>query len=213
MAEISHHTYCSSVDVQEDTSTTPSCENKMKYRIFMLSLSFVHKVLALTCLQCKGISQPRHCTIVDVCFPGEVCGVEKVTNSLGHTVFNVGCLTESKCQSRSIRNQRSGNVGCRQCCQSDLCNAEGCGEPGYPEHRGPICFNCPLHTNLNTCSDIAFCEQGDDDDNYDDSGVGNDDGGGDDDGGGGCDCGDDGGGFDCGDDCGGCDDVVDYDDD
>ncbi|XP_053387139.1 uncharacterized protein LOC128550963 [Mercenaria mercenaria] len=91
----------------------------------------------------------------------EVCSVEKITNSFGDTVYNVGCITQSLCHNTSFAHQGSDLVVCRECCQFDLCNAKGCGVSGYPQNRGPICYSCPMQTSPDTCHKIAFCEAGD----------------------------------------------------
>lgn len=135
--------------------------NRMSSKILLLLLATaVATAQGLTCLQCKGVSQPRHCNIVDECFPGEVCGVERVINTLGQTMYNVGCIHQSKCYNSSIDQQSSSSNECKECCNTDICNSQGCGTPGYPQNRGPICHFCPFHTYIDMCNEIAFCEVG-----------------------------------------------------
>ncbi|XP_060570765.1 uncharacterized protein LOC132729045 [Ruditapes philippinarum] len=128
--------------------------------LFLFLAAALPTAQSLTCLQCKGVCQPRHCNIVDECFPGEVCGVERVINTLGQTVYNVGCIHQSKCNNSSMDQNNSSSNECKECCNTDICNSQGCGTPGYPQNRGPICDFCPFHTNIDMCNEIAFCEVG-----------------------------------------------------
>ncbi|XP_060574939.1 fibrinogen beta chain-like isoform X2 [Ruditapes philippinarum] len=135
--------------------------NRMASKILLLLLAAaLPTAQGLTCLQCRGVSQPRHCNIVDECYPGEVCGVERINNHLGQTVYDVGCIHQSKCYNSSMNQQSSISNECKECCNTDICNSQGCGTPGYPQNRGPICHFCPFHTSINMCNEIAFCEVG-----------------------------------------------------
>ncbi|XP_045184508.2 fibropellin-1-like [Mercenaria mercenaria] len=133
----------------------------MGWTTLFLLVPLIHGALSLHCLQCSGISQPRHCKFVGECNPGEVCGVEEVINSYGVHVYNVGCITSLLCQNTSTHHKRSNNEVCLECCQGDLCNAQGCGEPGYPINRGPVCLSCSLQKDPVSCHTIEFCEPGD----------------------------------------------------
>ncbi|XP_061196451.1 mucin-5AC-like [Saccostrea echinata] len=115
------------------------------------------------CLQCNNAVQPRHCHTVTYCAEDEVCFVEKVESMFG-VRYNMGCLQDRVCreqnQTNIIKNSGEGNplpYTCTECCQADLCNAEGCGEPGYPVARGPICFACSQHDDSRECRQIAHC--------------------------------------------------------
>ncbi|XP_045185212.2 uncharacterized protein LOC123543187 [Mercenaria mercenaria] len=132
----------------------------MGWTILFLCVQLIHGALTLNCLQCNGISQPRHCKSIEECKSGEVCGVEKIINNFGDTVYNVGCITELICQNRSSNHRRSYYEVCRECCNVDLCNAQGCGEPGYPQNRGPVCYSCSLQTDPGACHAIDFCDSG-----------------------------------------------------
>lgn len=118
-------------------------------------VSFFHTGQTLTCLQCNGIFQPRHCRSVVDCFDDEVCGVEKMLNAYGEYVYKLGCMSLAECAKNS-----NSSLSCTQCCNSDICNSEGCGEAGYPVSRGPICYNCPVYRDTSTCHDIDFCKVG-----------------------------------------------------
>ncbi|XP_052761814.1 uncharacterized protein LOC128204438 [Mya arenaria] len=124
--------------------------------LLVIFFSFLFPAVnCLLCLQCSGISQPRHCKTVVQCDVGEECGVERISFTNGQQLYNVGCFVTQEC---------AGNITasgeCRECCGKNLCNAQGCGEPGYPDTMGPICYNCPLPTNPSSCSSIEFCEVG-----------------------------------------------------
>ncbi|XP_060555447.1 fibropellin-1-like isoform X5 [Ruditapes philippinarum] len=133
----------------------------MKVCLFIATVILaMHRVESLTCLQCKDIPKPRICNKVVDCYAGESCSVEQVLNEFGEIVYNLGCLPNTVCNNftNSINGQR---VTCSECCNSkDLCNANGCSQQGYPEHRGPICYNCPLHTDSGKCHNIEFCSTG-----------------------------------------------------
>ncbi|XP_053387230.1 fibropellin-1-like [Mercenaria mercenaria] len=76
----------------------------------------------------------------------------KVLNEFGEHVYNLGCHTKKVCD-----NFTSTAKSCSECCKTSLCNAEACGEPGYPTKRGPICYNCAVHTDSGPCHGIDFC--------------------------------------------------------
>ncbi|XP_045184614.2 uncharacterized protein LOC123542716 [Mercenaria mercenaria] len=114
---------------------------------------------ALTCLHCNGVYQPRHCRAVVDCFKGELCGVEKVLNNYGDFVYNLGCVSAAECSNNHAVN-KSNTEACRNCCESDLCNSEGCGEPGYPVSRGPVCYSCSVYREGRHCHNIDFCKIG-----------------------------------------------------
>ncbi|XP_056008163.1 mucin-2-like isoform X3 [Ostrea edulis] len=117
------------------------------------------------CLQCNNAAQPRHCHAITYCAEDEVCFVEKVESMYG-VRFNMGCMKDNDCREQNetnrIETHGEGNkhpYTCTGCCRSDLCNAEGCGEPGYPTARGPICFACYQHANARECRKIAHCRE------------------------------------------------------
>ncbi|XP_045205020.2 fibrinogen gamma chain-like [Mercenaria mercenaria] len=116
--------------------------------------AILNPAMSLTCLQCSNIPRPLHCRTVVDCYEGEMCGIEKVKNNFGEDVYNVGCMSKSKCS------QSNGTRDCTECCSSNLCNVKGCGEQGYPKTRGPICYNCKVYTDSAKCHNIEFCEAG-----------------------------------------------------
>ncbi|XP_052081246.1 uncharacterized protein LOC127719271 [Mytilus californianus] len=56
---------------------------------------------------------------------------------------------------------QAGTKTCSRCCSGDLCNAEGCGEQGFPKYRGPICYNCQQSRNPDKCDSITVCGRDD----------------------------------------------------
>ncbi|XP_052765104.1 neurogenic locus notch homolog protein 1-like isoform X2 [Mya arenaria] len=124
--------------------------------LVVIICSFIFPAVnCLLCLQCSGISQPRHCKSVVECDVDKKCGVEQISVSNGQHLYDVGCFAMQECASNITK---SGE--CRECCGKTLCNAQGCNEPGYPDVMGPICYNCPMSTNPSLCSSIEFCEVG-----------------------------------------------------
>ncbi|XP_052219467.1 angiopoietin-related protein 7-like isoform X2 [Dreissena polymorpha] len=107
----------------------------------------------LTCLQCLNIESPRHCRHVKECSPSEVCYVNQKVDEYGDVLFDIGCKNASRCS-----NSSHGSHACDYCCNGSLCNAAGCGQPGYPSNRGPICYSCSTHTNQGSCQKIDFCD-------------------------------------------------------
>ncbi|XP_061196449.1 uncharacterized protein LOC133204727 [Saccostrea echinata] len=121
--------------------------------------------LALMCLQCVNVIQPRHCHGITYCAENEVCFVEKVVSSDGIR-YNSGCMLNDVC----VRQNSTGSVTaytdgvtqtitCTECCQSDLCNSKGCGEPGLPINRGPVCLGCTQIRNASACQTITYCRE------------------------------------------------------
>ncbi|XP_052229809.1 uncharacterized protein LOC127843943 [Dreissena polymorpha] len=115
----------------------------------------VHK--ALTCLTCDDVVQPRHCTMVMTCPDNEVCFVERRVNSFGEEGYTLGCMRDQVCRNLT---STSPNSRCSQCCSKDLCNHEGCGEPGYLDIRGPVCYNCIAGVPEGRCHHIDICRPG-----------------------------------------------------
>ncbi|XP_060559444.1 neurogenic locus Notch protein-like [Ruditapes philippinarum] len=130
----------------------------MEIRILMLmtviTVCVIPKASTLTCLQCNNVPQPRHCNAVTECDKDETCGIEEISNEFGEKLFNVGCMKRMKCQGANSTQH------CIQCCSTDVCNHEGCGEIGYPRHRGPICYYCPVHTQSKACHFVDICRAG-----------------------------------------------------
>ncbi|XP_062578938.1 uncharacterized protein LOC134240861 [Saccostrea cucullata] len=117
------------------------------------------------CLSCRGSIQPRHCHSITYCAEDEVCFVERVESLYG-VRYNTGCLQRQVCieqnQTLHIHGSDDGNLRpptCTECCDTDLCNAKGCTEPGYPplSSRGPVCLACTQHFDSQECRQIAHC--------------------------------------------------------
>ncbi|XP_045191722.2 uncharacterized protein LOC123548492 [Mercenaria mercenaria] len=132
---------------------------KVWYTIAVISSLLSQKTAyGIVCLRCDGVPQPRFCNQVVECYDNELCGVEKVTNNFGEHVFNLGCLSKKVCSNFTLGQHLSSSQTCGECCgTTDLCNSKGCGEPGYPSERGPVCYNCPIYTEGGRCHDIEFC--------------------------------------------------------
>ena len=122
--------------------------------LYLLTLVIVSSdlgpVQGLVCLQCDDVLQPRHCHSVVHCNVDEVCFT---TRSLVSHHYQLGCRKRSICQNVTS----NGLKTCDECCSSSLCNAAGCGEPGYPATRGPVCYNCDYHNDQHPCTDIDIC--------------------------------------------------------
>ncbi|XP_052239828.1 angiopoietin-2-like isoform X2 [Dreissena polymorpha] len=117
-----------------------------------LALSSYSCVNGLTCLQCTDIELPRHCKHVRDCPSGQVCFIHQTTDKYGDVSFDLGCTEQSTCSNRS-----QGNT-CNECCSTNICNAAGCGQPGYPSSRGPICYSCSAQATAGSCHKIDFCD-------------------------------------------------------
>ncbi|KAH3772075.1 uncharacterized protein LOC127845156 isoform X2 [Dreissena polymorpha] len=129
----------------------------MRWLIAVSWLFYAQKVEALTCLTCDNVEQPRHCTTVMTCPDNDVCFVERKINSFGEEGYALGCMRDNVC--RNITSTSSTSQ-CSQCCNKDLCNHEGCGKPGYPDSRGPVCYNCIEAVSDGRCHHIDLCRRG-----------------------------------------------------
>ncbi|XP_062573944.1 uncharacterized protein LOC134235796, partial [Saccostrea cucullata] len=119
---------------------------------------------ALYCVSCSDSVSPRHCHTVKKCSEGEVCFKESHASENGLTVFDTGCASPQSCQLhpeadvRTLHGVDPNNHQCMKCCSSHLCNNQGCGQPGYPLSRGPVCFNCPQVSDPMLCDKLKVCE-------------------------------------------------------
>uniref|UniRef100_A0A8W8LPU8 C1q domain-containing protein n=1 Tax=Magallana gigas TaxID=29159 RepID=A0A8W8LPU8_MAGGI len=119
----------------------------------------------LKCLRCDDVLEPRFCERIEYCQDGDVCGVQRYRKENGDLSFWSGCLPHSNCAkvtNRTILTTNSrravhGSVLCQECCNGDLCNSEGCGAPGLPTSRGPMCFNCAHTLNPSDCHHVTVC--------------------------------------------------------
>ncbi|KAL3886634.1 hypothetical protein ACJMK2_026615 [Sinanodonta woodiana] len=46
---------------------------------------------------------------------------------------------------------------CAECCNTDLCNAQGCGETGFPSDGSIICYNCEQEKHPDACNQVKLC--------------------------------------------------------
>ncbi|XP_052252389.1 uncharacterized protein LOC127859038 [Dreissena polymorpha] len=129
----------------------------MRWLIAVTWLFLVHKGEALTCLTCAKVEQPRYCTTVITCPDNDVCFIERSINSFGEAFYSLGCTRDQVCRNLT---STSSTSQCSQCCHKDLCNHEGCGEPGYPDSRGPVCYNCLESVSDGRCHHIDICRPG-----------------------------------------------------
>ena len=118
--------------------------------LLVIVSSYCNSVHGLVCLQCDAILQPRHCHTVLRCNEDEACFT---TRSLISQHYQLGCRKRSICQN-GISNS---SEACDECCSTSLCNAGGCGEPGYPAARGPVCYDCDYHDDQHPCTSIDVC--------------------------------------------------------
>ncbi|XP_078327360.1 uncharacterized protein LOC111110903 isoform X2 [Crassostrea virginica] len=132
----------------------------------LLLFSLVSGSAGLYCLSCTDSVTPRHCRTVQNCGDGEVCFTESHFSQNGNILFDLGCRTSQTCQikRRDVNNQQllhrlSHHSHCIDCCSTDLCNNQGCGQRGYPTSRGPVCFECQQVSNPLLCDKITFCDQ------------------------------------------------------
>ncbi|XP_078330561.1 uncharacterized protein LOC111110904 [Crassostrea virginica] len=133
----------------------------------IISLSIL---AGLYCLSCVDGVSPRHCHTVRNCSNEEVCFTESHYSENGEIVFDTGCGTPETCHSgRNTRYNIKSVHGvdphyhhseCLECCSSDLCNNQGCGQPGFPAAltRGPVCFDCQQVSHPMLCDKIRVCE-------------------------------------------------------
>ncbi|XP_071138662.1 uncharacterized protein [Mytilus edulis] len=129
-------------------------------------------MVAIVCLDCRGLVQPYECTTVTECSTNEVCYIERYETSNGQktSLYNVGCKPLNFCSSsgpilpvigkRSAR-KRIDRTTCHECCSDkDICNLEGhCGSKSVTLPVGStICYSCPLAMDPNKCNHIALCD-------------------------------------------------------
>ncbi|XP_056002654.1 uncharacterized protein LOC125663468 isoform X2 [Ostrea edulis] len=134
---------------------------------FLIFLTGFLVTEALYCLSCSDSVAPRHCHVVRKCSDGEVCFTESHTSENGVVVFDTGCASSQTCRAKRgpqlLRNLSDVDPHyhhslCEECCSSNLCNTQGCGQQGYPKSRGPVCFNCPQVADATLCDQIRVCE-------------------------------------------------------
>ncbi|XP_033759274.1 uncharacterized protein LOC117341512 [Pecten maximus] len=136
--------------------------------VLLLSLSYS---AAIRCLSCTDVLQPRYCSGIEHCSEGDACVTESYRNRNGEILYNLGCMFTQRCALNALHNRSTeilhqDIIGthvhdvCTECCHGDLCNAAGCGSTGFPQQRGPICFDCPQSRDPANCDVISVCLQG-----------------------------------------------------
>ncbi|XP_062578964.1 uncharacterized protein LOC134240877 [Saccostrea cucullata] len=155
---------CNDVCVHYNRSHPPHVMIDLVSILLLLSAE-LSQGLALMCLQCVNVIQPRHCHGITYCAENEVCFVEKVASSDGIR-YNSGCMLNDVCvrqnSTGSITAYTNGlmqTITCTECCNSNLCNSKGCGEPGFPVNRGPVCLGCTQIRNASDCQTITYCRE------------------------------------------------------
>ncbi|XP_052785957.1 uncharacterized protein LOC128221382 [Mya arenaria] len=128
----------------------------MLYVVIGISL-LVRASEGLLCLKCNDVAQPRHCTTVVECPHSDVCYVDRSVNDIGETSYILGCSPANICTNITSTSQSSR---CTNCCGSNLCNHQACGEPDYPSDRGLICYSCHDPVPAGRCHNIEFCRSG-----------------------------------------------------
>ncbi|XP_062595215.1 angiopoietin-1-like [Saccostrea cucullata] len=84
-------------------------------------------------------------------------------------MYHTGCYSQSVCnlRRRSVEDFSNQNITiatsnitrCVECCSYDACNVIGCGSPGYPDNRGPLCFSCNQELNPLLCPSVRVCNK------------------------------------------------------
>ncbi|XP_052237914.1 uncharacterized protein LOC127849234 [Dreissena polymorpha] len=136
------------------SSLTPSMSPSLWLRASSTNVFLGLEICLLLAFLSNGdIQSPRHCKNIMECAQGEICHVYQKTNEYGDVLYDLGCTQTSMCLNRTYGNHAT----CDDCCNSDLCNAAGCGNSGYPPNRGPICYSCSSQTTPGSCHSIDFC--------------------------------------------------------
>ncbi|XP_063402222.1 uncharacterized protein LOC134686487 [Mytilus trossulus] len=118
---------------------------------------FLKNSSALTCFNCPGIRHPRFCEYVKDCLDGQVCGLERQAESNGAVIFSLGCLSQNTCNTNP--STVDGRQKCFHCCSTDLCNIDGCGEPGLSMVNDKVCYSCLGLLDPNACRSVSFCAE------------------------------------------------------
>ncbi|WAR29182.1 ANGP2-like protein, partial [Mya arenaria] len=76
-----------------------------------------------------------------------VCYVDRSVNDIGETSYILGCSPENICTNITSTSQSSR---CTNCCGSNLCNHQACGEPAYADcsevHKAHPDFPSSIYT-------------------------------------------------------------------
>ncbi|XP_071136388.1 MAM and LDL-receptor class A domain-containing protein 1-like [Mytilus edulis] len=121
----------------------------------IFAVLFVPSSSGLTCLICPDIAHPRFCEDVGFCASGEKCGMERKMDNFGGVSYSIGCRSEKICNTPpdNITSQ------CNDCCTTDLCNTQGCGETDNNGAGLNVCYRCSGNLPSEVCHKIAFCKQ------------------------------------------------------
>ncbi|XP_053407155.1 uncharacterized protein LOC128545931 [Mercenaria mercenaria] len=126
---------------------------------------------SLQCLECQDIPHPDDCRVKTTCSDSSKCYVEQVVSSGGLVLYSMGCTSESRCTNkRSFGQKRISKrqdtisstdiVMCRDCCDGEFCNIEGCGQKATKKpQRQPLCFTCSNQLDPSSCRDVTLCDQ------------------------------------------------------
>lgn len=114
--------------------------------------------LSMRCFSCKNMEHLRYCDTLQYCQRHEVCYISRERTGDGQIIFSAGCTKQQFCSSRT-RRLLIDTDRCMECCHSDFCNNNGCGDNGFPsaDHRGPLCFDCEHYNHPLSCHHVALC--------------------------------------------------------
>ncbi|XP_078327367.1 uncharacterized protein LOC111115363 [Crassostrea virginica] len=135
----------------------------------LLFFSCVTQSVGLYCVSCTDSVSPRHCHFVQKCNDGEVCYTDSHLTRNGEVVFNTGCRVRQICHAKRNSDANRKLIyrmdsrylqnNCTECCSTNICNSQGCGQPDYPKVRGPVCFNCQQVSHPTLCDKIQVCDE------------------------------------------------------
>ncbi|OWF45507.1 uncharacterized protein LOC110456946 [Mizuhopecten yessoensis] len=117
------------------------------------------------CFSCSFVSRLEFCDTYIQCAEGEKCHVQKIRTHNGHDQFTSSCVNNQSCSldntlpSSFGDSTAYGQVTCVECCDGDMCNNKGCGDPGPPsrESRGPYCYQCQHMADPTECERLTIC--------------------------------------------------------
>ncbi|XP_052236752.1 integumentary mucin C.1-like [Dreissena polymorpha] len=143
--------------------------------LLLLGMCFTlyKSIVADVCLSCQGVVSPVACSQVETCGAHEVCFMDSFATSNGYIRYNLGCRDSVKCSTPSVigkrlfdgrisvtsdyHRRRSETVICSQCCHGNLCNQALCGQRGFGQDQGPVCYSCDIQQDSDSCDTIRQC--------------------------------------------------------